>query len=70
MRTCFFLISAVTSGTKHALVRWFANFDLRSDKMDVVKAKAVPDAMGIATRLAGFLASTFATITLMVMLVA
>jgi hypothetical protein len=36
--------------------------------MEITKADAVPNPMGIATRFAGFLASTFATITVMVLL--
>ena len=36
--------------------------------MESKKAETVPDTMGLATRFAGFLASTFATITLMVFL--
>ena len=35
--------------------------------MEIKKAAPVPDTWGLATRFAGFCASTFATITLMVL---
>ena len=36
--------------------------------MDVTKAEQVPNGFGLATRFAGFLASTFATVGLMLLL--
>jgi hypothetical protein len=36
--------------------------------MEITKAEPVPNSWGLATRFAGFCASTFATITLMVLL--